>query len=100
MWHIHGQKHGAADGLFCKSFTNANLAEGEAEEDIDDFMLTEQNSFYVLPISLNEPTPILADNYLKDSWKIATHLTTLRQLFEINTKELNAFKKKGVKFKV
>ena len=98
--HIPGRNHSTADGLSCRSFTTTDLAEAEAVEDIDDFILAELNSLYVSPISLDESTPILADNYSDDSWKIATYLTTLRRPPEMNTKEFNAFKKKAVKFNV
>ncbi len=76
--HIPGRKHSAADGLFCRLPTTSDLAEAEVEEDIDDFILAELNSLRVSPISLDEPTPFLADNYSDDSKKIATYLTTLR----------------------
>lgn len=98
--HVPGRKHSAADGLSRRPPTAADLAEAEAETDIDDFILTELNSLRVSPISLDEPTPILADNYSDNSWKIATYLTTLRRPPEMNAKEFNAFKKKAVKFEV
>ena len=98
--HIPGRKHSAADGLSRRLPTTSDLAEAEAEEDIDDFILAELNSLRVSLISLDELTLFLADNYSDDSWKIATYLTTLRRPPEMNTREFNAFKKKAVKFKV
>lgn len=47
--------------------TAAHLIEIEAEEDINDFILAELNSLRVSLISLDEPTPILANNYLHNS---------------------------------
>ena len=75
---IPGRKHSAADGLSRQPLTAVDLAEAEAEEDIDDFILAELNCLRVSPIFLYEPTPILADNYSDQSRKIATYLTTLR----------------------
>ncbi len=98
--HIPSRKYSAADGLSRRPPIAADVAEVEAEEDIDDFILAELNCLQVSPISLDKPTPILADNYSDYSWKIATYLTTLRQPPEMSTKEFNAFKKKAVKFKV
>ena len=98
--HIPGRKHSAADGLSRRPPTAADIAEAEAEEDIDDFILAELNCLRVSPVSLDEPTPILADNYSDYSRKIATYLTTLHQSPGMDTKEFNAFKKKAVKFKV
>ena len=100
VWHVPGLKHSAADGLSRRPLTAADLAEAEAERDIDDFILTELNSLQVSPISLDKQIPILADGYLDYSWKIATYLTTLRRPAEMNSKEFNAFKKKALKFKV
>lgn len=54
----------------------------------------------MLLISLDKPTSILANNYSDYLQKIATYLTTLRQLPGMDTKEFNAFKKKAVKFKI
>ncbi len=89
-----------ADGLSRRPPTAIDFAEAEIEEDIDDFIFYELNNFRFSPISLDKPTPILADNYSDDSWKIVTYLTTLRRPPEMNAKEFNAFKKKTVKFKV
>ena len=98
--HIPGRKHSAADGLSRWPTTTADLAEAEAEKDIDEFIFAELNNLRVSPISFDGPTSILADNYSDDSWKIATYLTTLRRPLEMNTKKFNAFKKKAEKFKV
>ena len=98
--HIPGRKYSAADGLFRRPLTAADVAEAEAEEDIDDFILAELNCLRVSPISLNELTPILTDSYSDYSRKIATYLTTLHRPLEMSTKEFNTFKKKAVKFKV
>lgn len=76
----------------------ADLAEAKTKADIDDFILAEPNSFRVSPISLDEPTPILADSYSEDSRKIAIYLTSLRRPPDMNTKRFNAFKKKAIKF--
>lgn len=78
----------------------ANIVKVKAKTDIDNFILAVLNGLRVLPISFNDPTPILVDNYLDCYRKIATYLTTLRQSPEIDIKEFNAFKKKGMKFKV
>ena len=64
---ISGRKHTAEDGLFRRPPTEANKAEAETETDIDDFILAELNSLRVLPISLDEPTLILADKYSDNS---------------------------------
>lgn len=98
--HIPGQKYTAVDGLSWRPSTTANIAEAKTKTDINDFILTELNSLRVLPISLEESIPILADKYSDHSWKIATYLTTLRQPLEMTTKEFNAFKKNAIKFKV
>ena len=78
----------------------ADITKAEVEKDIDDFILAELNSLGVSPISLDDPTPILADKYLNNSRKIATYLTTLRRPPKLDTKIFNAFKKKAVKSKV
>ena len=57
--HIPGRKHTTADWLSCQPFTKADLAEAEAEPDIDEFILAELNYLQISPISVNEPTPIL-----------------------------------------
>ncbi len=98
--HIPGRKYSVAHRLSWRPPTAGDLAEAEAEEEIDDFILTELNCLRVSPIFLDEPAPILTDNYSDYSRKIATYLTTLCRLPEMNTKEFNAFKKKTVKFKV
>ena len=90
----------AADRLSRRPPTATDIVEVKAKKDIDDFILAELNSLRVSPISLDDPTPILADNYLDDSQKITTYPTTLRQTPEMDTKEFNSFKKKAVKFKV
>ena len=96
---ILGRKHTVEDGLSRRPPTSADMAEAETETEIDDFILAELNSLRVLPISLNERTPILADKYSENSRKIATYLTTIRRPLEITTKEFNAFKKKAIQFK-
>ena len=98
--HILGRKHTAADGLSRRPPTAADIAEAETETDIDDFILAELNSLRVSSISLDEPTPILADKYSDNSWKLTTYLTMMRRPSEMTTKEFNAFKKKAIKFKV
>ena len=97
---IPGQKHTAADRLSRRLPTAADIAEAETETCIDDFILAELNSLRVSPISLDKPTPILADKYSDNSSKIATYLTIMRRPPEMTTKEFNAFKKKAIKFKV
>ena len=76
--HIPSRKHTVADRLSRRPPTAADIAEAKAEKDIDDFILAELNSLRVLPISLDEPAPILINHYSDDSRKIATYLTTLR----------------------
>ncbi len=98
--HIPGRRHTAADGLSGRPPTAADKAEAETEADIDDFILAELNSLRVLPISPDEPTPILADKYSDNSWKIATYLTSMRRPPEMTTKEFNTFKMKAIKFNV
>ena len=61
--HIPGRKHTEADELSRKPPTVSDKAEAETETDIDDFILAELNSLRVSPISLDKPTPILADKY-------------------------------------
>ena len=61
--HIPGRKHTAADGLSRRPPTKANLAEAEAEPDIDEFILAKLNYLRVSPISVDEPTLILRDDY-------------------------------------
>lgn len=68
----------AADGLFRRPSTMGDIAEAKAEIDIDNFLLIKVNSLRVLPISLDDQTPILVDKYLDQSQKIATYLTKLR----------------------
>ncbi len=101
VWHILGRKYITADGLSRKLPTIVNIVEAEAKKDIDDFILTELNSFKISPISLDELGPILVNNYSDNSQKIATYLIILRQSPEIDTKEFNAFKKRllNAKFK-
>ncbi len=65
--HIPGRKNTAADGLSRRPSTADDKAEAETEIDIDDFILAELNSLRVSPISLDEPTPILADEYSDNS---------------------------------
>ncbi len=65
--HILGQKHTAADLLSGKLPTAADKAEAETETNIDDFIFEELNSLRVSPISLDDPTPILADKYSDNS---------------------------------
>ena len=98
--HVPGRKHSAADGFSRKPPTATNLAEAKSETDLDDFTLAELKSLRVSPISLDEPTPILADSYSDHSRKIATYLTTLRRPPEMDVKEFNAFKKKALKYKI
>lgn len=98
--HIPGQKYSTIDGLSQQPLTAANIAETEAEEDIDDFILAELNYLRVSPIFLDKSTPILANNYSDYSKKIAIYLTTIYQTPKMNIKEFKAFKKKVVKFKV
>ena len=100
VWHIPSRKHTVADGLSWRPPTVADIVEVEAEKNIDDFILVELNSLRVSPIFLDEPAPILVNNYSDNSQKIATYLTILRQPPEMDTKEFNTFKKKAVKFKV
>ena len=100
VWHILGQKPIAANRLSRRPLSATDLAEAEVEENIDDFMLSELNSFRVSLISLDELTIILVDNYSDDSWKIVTYLTALHRPPEMNAKEFNEFKRKSVKFKV
>lgn len=84
----------AADGLSQKPPTTADIAEAKAKTNIHDFILAKINSFRVLPIFLDDPTPILADNYSGHFQKIAIYLTILRRPPEMDTKELNALRKK------
>ena len=98
--HIPGRKHTAADGLSRRPHTKADLAEAEAEPDIDEFILAELNCLRVSPISVDEPIPILQEGYTELSRKIATYLTTLRRPADMTIKEFNAFKKRALKFKV
>ena len=98
--HVPGRKYSAADGLFRRPSTTADLVEAEAEIDIDDFILAELNSLRVLPIFSDELAPIFADGYSDYSRKIATYFTTLRRPAEMNAKEFNAFKKKALKYKM
>ncbi len=65
--HIPGQKYSTADGFFRRPRTTCDLAGAEAEQDINEFILAELNGLRVSPISLDEPTSILADNYSDDS---------------------------------
>ncbi len=98
--HIPGRKYTAADELSRRPPTAFDKAEAETETDIDDFILAELNSLRVSPISSEKPTPILADKYSYNSWKIATYLTKTHRPTEMTTKEFNAFKKKAINFKV
>lgn len=100
IWHFPGQKHGAADKFSQWPHTAVNLEEVKGKENINDFILAKLNHLWVSPISLDEPTYILADNYSDYTQNIATYLTILRQPAEISTKEFNVFKKKTVKVKV
>lgn len=46
----------------------AEIAKAKTEKkNIDDFILTELKSLRVFPISLDDPTPILANKYLDNS---------------------------------
>ena len=98
--YVSGQKYTAADELSWRPPTAADIAEAEDERDIDNFILVQLNCLRVSPISLDDPTRILADKYSNDSQKIATYLTTLHQPPDMDTKEFNLFKKKAVKFKI
>lgn len=52
--HIPGQKHSVADKLSRRPPITVNLAEAEAEADIDNFILTKLNYLRVSFISLDE----------------------------------------------
>ncbi len=78
----------------------ANLVEAKAKVDIDNVILVKLNNFQVLPIFLDKLTFILANSYLDNFLKIATHLTTLYQPPEMTIKVFNVFKKIVIKFKV
>ena len=65
--HILGRKDTAADRLSRRPPTAADKAEAETEIDIDDFIFAKLNSLRVSPISLDEPTPIPADEYSDNS---------------------------------
>ena len=95
-----GQRYTVANELSRRPLTVADIAEAKAKRSINDFILIELNSLQVSPILLDDQNPILANNYLDDSQKIATYLITFCQPLEIDIKEFNAFKKKAVKFKV
>lgn len=45
-----GRKHTLADGLSRRPRTKADLQEAEAEPDIDEFILAEQNYVRIAPI--------------------------------------------------
>ena len=98
--HIPGRKHTSADGLSRRPPTKAYLAEAEAEPNIDEFILAELNCLRVSPISVDEPTPILRDDYTELSRKITIYLTTLKRPADMTIKEFNAFKKQALNFKV
>ncbi len=98
--HIFGRKYTAVDELFRRPSIKANLEEEEAEPDIDEFILAELNCLQVSSISVDEPTPILHEDYTELSQKIATYLTTLQRPVNMGMKEFNSFKKQAVKFKV
>ena len=85
VWYVFGRKYIAVDGLSQRPSTVADIDETEFEKDIDDFILTELNSFQVSPISLDDATHILANKYSDDSRKNATYLTTLRRPPELDT---------------
>ncbi len=48
--------------------------EVKAERNIDDFFLIELNNLQVFQVLLDDPTPILADNYLDNSQKLLSTL--------------------------
>lgn len=81
----------AANKLFCRSLIKTNQAEIEVEPDIDEFILTELNHLWVLPISVNELTLILKVNYIELLWKIVIYLTILKRSANMIIKKFNIF---------
>lgn len=67
VWHISGGKHMAVDKLFRRPPMAVDLVKAKAKKDIDNFILTELNSFQVLLISLDISALILVNNYLDNS---------------------------------
>ncbi len=98
--HIPVRKYTGTDELSWRPLTAADIKAAETETDTDDFILAELISFRVSSIFLDESTPILADKYSDNSWKIATYLRTMRRPPEMTTKEFNLFKMNAIKFKV
>ena len=80
--------------------TKSDLAEAEAEPDIDEFILAELNCLRVSPIFVDEPTPILLEGYTELFRKIAAYFTTLQRPADMTAKEFHAFKIQALKFKI
>lgn len=62
-----GQKYIVVDGLFQRPLITVDIVEAEIKKNSDDFNLIEVNSLQVLSIFLDEPTPILVNNYFDNS---------------------------------
>ena len=95
-----GRKTHCSRWTFAATPTKLELAEAEADPDIEDFILAELNCLRVSPVSIHQETLVLQDGYSDLSRKIITYLTKLRKPSEMNSKEFNTFEKQAFTFKV
>lgn len=86
----------AVDGFFWRPPIAADLVKAETKTDINNFIFAKLNNFWVLPIFLDKPAPILTNKYSDNFQKITTYLLILRRPSEIDIKKFNEFKKKAV----
>jgi hypothetical protein len=96
--HVSEAKHTAIDDLFRKLSSSANIAEIEAEEDINDWIEAQMNCVRIY--SITDAKSLLEISYSEKSQNIAAYLTILRKSSNMTAKKFNIFKKKALKYKV
>ena len=110
--HVPGQKHTAADGLSRRPRTDSDDIDELYEDDIEDFIDAEINSYQVGLLTADNNSqsrsgsttsyeaPLLREGYSEASWQIAEYLTTLVRPKEMSKAEFRKFKKKALCYTV
>ena len=98
MWHVPGNKHTAADGLFQQSRIEDEM---KNEENINDFIDLQLNTVQVSVSELeNKDSCVLESEYSVRHQQIVYYLISLRKPSAIYKLEFSKFKKTALRYLV